>query len=158
FYMGVGRDRWIGGALDPDGRRRPAAGWIAAIHAALAEVEWTTLRRAAPVALVLSRADVRHGLASSWLDPLPAIAGELAGLGPGGSAGLGRDPAAIAQRRWFDAVAAALDLAQVPYVIVDEAVALDRLLAARAIIAPTLGRVDRALWRNLKLAAGGAKR
>ena len=153
WYMGVARDRWVGGALDPDGTPRPAAAWIAKLCAALDEIGWPRLRRAAPVALVCSRADVRHGLASSLLDPLPPIAGELLGLGPAGSAELGRDPEAIAHRRWFAAVATALDLARVPYVIVDEGAPLDRFLAARAIVAPTFARVDRALWRTLKQAA-----
>ncbi len=153
FYMGVNRDRWVGGALDASGNPLPAARWIAPILAALAALDWTRLRRVAPVALVCSRADVRHGLASSLLDPLPPIVGELLGLGPAGSAELGRDPAAITHRRWFAAVAAALDLARVPYVIVDESAGLDRFLAARAIVVPTQARVDRTLWRTLKQAA-----
>jgi len=153
FYMGVGRDRWIGGALDGHGRRRPAAAWVGAIFEALREVDWTALRRRAPVALVCSRADARHGLASSLLDPLPPAVSELLDLGPGHGAELGRDPAAIAHRRWFDAVAAALDLARVAYTIVDEGAPLERFLAVRAIVCPTLDRVDRRLWTTLGQAA-----
>lgn len=153
FYMGVARDRWVGGLLDEDARPRPPSRWAAKLLAFLAEVDWPALRRRSRVALVLSRADARHGLASSLLDPLPPLAGELLGLGVAGSAELARDPAAALHRRWFDAAARALDLAGVPYAIVDEGAALDHLLAHDAIVAPTLHRVDRALWRKLNQAA-----
>ncbi len=157
FYMGVTRDRWMGGILDEEARPRPTARWVGRLLAALAELDWTALRRRTRVALVLSRADARHGLASSVLDPLPPIVGELMGLGAGGSAELARDPAAALHRRWFDAAARALDLAQVPYAIVDEGAGLDRFLAHDAIVVPTLHRVDRALWKRLGEAAA-AKR
>ncbi|MBE7450837.1 MAG: beta-galactosidase [Kofleriaceae bacterium] len=157
FYMGMCRDRWMGGILDEEARPRPTARWVGRVLAALAELDWTALRRRARVALVLSRADARHGLASSLVDPLPPVAGELLGLGPAGSAELARDPAAALHRRWFDAAARALDLARVPYVIVDEGAALDRLLEHDAIVAPTLHRVDRALWRRLGQVAAARK-
>lgn len=153
FYMGVNRDRWVGGMLDAQGRPDTPTRWITPLLAALAEVDWPRLRRVAPVALVASRADVRHGLASSLLDPVTPLALDILGLGPAGSSELGRDPAACTYRRWFAAAAAALDLAAVPYVIVDEGADLERFLAARAVIAPTLARVDRSLWRTLKRVA-----
>ena len=153
LYMGVTRDRWVGGVLDEEARPTPTARWVAALLAGLAALDWPSLRRRTRVALVLSRADARHGLASALLDPLPPIVGELLGLGAGGSAELARDPAAALHRRWFDAVARALDLAHVPYAIVDEGAALERLLAHDAIVAPTLTRVDRALWKKLGQAA-----
>ncbi|HUQ03121.1 MAG TPA: alpha-amylase family protein [Kofleriaceae bacterium] len=157
FYMGVTRDRWMGGLLDEEARPRPPARTVEKLLRALVEIDWTALRRRTRVALVLSRADARHGLASSLIDPLPPIAGELMQLGPGGSAELARDPAAALHRRWFDAAARALELAQVPYDIVDEGAPLERLLAHDAIVAPTLHRVDRALWKKLGEAAA-AKR
>jgi beta-galactosidase len=157
FYMGVTRDRWMGGLLDEETRPRPTARWAEKLLRALGEIDWTALRRRTRVALVLSRADARHGLASSLIDPLPPIAGELMQLGAGGSAELARDPAAALHRKWFDAAARALDLAQVPYDIVDEGAPLERLLAHDAIVAPTLHRVDRALWKKLGDAAA-AKR
>ncbi|HVV86776.1 MAG TPA: hypothetical protein VHE35_27145, partial [Kofleriaceae bacterium] len=108
-------------------------------------------------ALVASRADARHGLASSVLDPAPPIVAELVGLGPAGAAHLGRDADAVTYRRWFAACAAALDLARVPFAIVDESAGADRLLAFDAIVAPTLRRVDRGLWRDLAAAAAARR-
>lgn len=153
FYMGMTRDRWVGGLLDEEARPRPTARWATALLAALAALDWPALRRRTRVALVLSRADARHGVASSLIDPVPPIAGELLGLGPAGGAELARDPAAALHRRWFDAAARALDLAQVPYAILDEGAAVERFLAHDAIVAPTLHRVDRALWLKLGQAA-----
>lgn len=157
FYMGVTRDRWMGGLLDEEARPRPNARFAEKLLRALDEVDWPALRRRTRVALVLSRADARHGVASSLVDPLPPLAGELMQLGPGGSAELARDPAAALHRRWFDAAARALDLAQVPYAIVDEGASLERLLAHDAIVAPTLHRVDRALWKKLGEAAAARR-
>jgi beta-galactosidase len=150
FYMAVGRDRWYDAAITPDGAPGPAAPWIRRVAAALDDLAWTSLRRAADVAVVVSRADARFGLASSWLDPVSPIVGEALGLGPGGSAELGRDDAAIAQRRWLTVVQDALDHARVPYVLVDEGCAADRLAAFRAVIVPTLGRIDAGLAATLR--------
>ena len=150
FYMTVGRDRWYEPAITPHGEPGPAAGWIRALVAALAEVEWTSLRRAADVAVVVSRADARWGLASSLVDPVTPVVAEALGLGPGGAAELGRDDAAIAHRRWLDVVQRALDLAQVPYALVDEGVAPERLASFRAIVMPTFDRIDARLLETLR--------
>ncbi len=153
-YMAVERDRYAGAAIALDGRVEPHATWLRPLLAALAEVDWPALRRAAVIALVACKADARFGLASSLLDPMTPVVAELLGLGPGGSAELGRDPAAIAARRWQDAVARALELAQVPYVIVDEGTPDAELARYRAVIVPTPGgRVDRALWGRLRALA-----
>ena len=74
-------------------------------------------------------------------------------LGPGGAAELGTDAAAVAARRWQSAIARALELAQVPYAIVDEATPEDELARYRAVIAPTQDRIDRGLWQRLRALA-----
>jgi hypothetical protein len=79
----------------------------------------------------------------------PVLA-ELLDLGPGGAAELGTDPGAIAARRWQSALASALELAQVSYAIVDESASEDELAGYRAVIAPTLDRVDHGLWQRLR--------
>ncbi len=157
LYMGVGRDRWYGGAIAPDGTPRAAAAWLRPLLASLREVEWETLRRPVDVALVVSRADARWGLASSWLDPVTPVVAEMIGLGPAGAAELGRDAAAVRHRRWIAAIERALALAQVPYVLVDERCPAERLASFRAIVAPTFDRIDRALVDKLR-AAVDAKR
>ncbi len=45
FYMGVCRDRWMGGILDEEARPRPTARWVGRLLAALAELDWPALRR-----------------------------------------------------------------------------------------------------------------
>ncbi len=153
LYMAVARDRFYGAPIDEHGRVRPEAAWIPRLIAALDRVDWPALRRTAKVALVLGRADLRFGQASSVAEPMTPVLLEALGLGPGGLAELGRDDDAVLARRWHGAVAAALDAAQVPYVIVDEGCPIERLRGFAAVIAPTLGRVDRDLWRRLKALA-----
>ncbi len=91
--------------------------------------------------------------ASSLVAPVPPVALELLGLGPAGAAELCTDAAAPRARRWADAIAAALELGQVAATVVAEDAEL-AAIPARAFVAPTLGRVDRGLWRALaRLAA-----
>lgn len=149
-YMAVERDRWYGAAITKDGAVEPHATWLPTLMAALGEVEWPTLRRAAPIALVASQVDARFARATAVADPMTPVLAEALGLGPGGEGELGTDPAAIAARRWLDAIAAALEAAQVPYVIVDDATPEDELARFRAVIVPTLARVDRGLWHRLR--------
>jgi beta-galactosidase len=148
LYMGVERDRFYGAAISQDGKVEAA--WIKPLLAALAEVDWPSLRRVAPIALVDTRADTRFGTLTNLLDPVTPVLADALSLGPGGDAELGTDAAAIASRRWQTAIARALDLAQVPYVIVDEAAPEDELARYRAVIAPTLDRIDHGLFTRLR--------
>jgi len=149
LFMTVDRERYYGAPIAVDGSARPPAPWLEKLLALLGEVEWTRLRRQAPVALVLSRADARFVTASSYADPITPVIGEFLGLGPAGAAELSRDLAATEQRRWFAAVEIALALAQVPYEIVDEACPVEQLARYRAVVLPTIDRVDRAAWKRL---------
>ncbi|HEY4181981.1 MAG TPA: alpha-amylase family protein [Kofleriaceae bacterium] len=149
----VERDAHYGAPLRANGSVESHAAWLAPLIAALNEVEWTTLRRATPVALVDTRADLRFGIATSLAEPFTPALAEILNLGPGGIAELGSDADAPLARRWQDAVCAALELAQVPYVIVDEATPEDELASYRAVIAPTLQRIDRGLWQRLRAIA-----
>ncbi len=153
LFMAVERDRFHGAAIDRTGRLEPHAAWIRTLLGALAEVDWPSLRRAAAIAVVDTQADARFGHATCMIDPMTPLVGEILGLGPGGAAELGGDPAAIAQRRWQAALARALDVARVPYTIVDESVDEAELAAdpaLRAVIAPTLDRLDRGLAHTLR--------
>jgi beta-galactosidase len=153
LFMAVERERYYGAAISRDGKLEPHAKWIAPLVAALAEVDWPSLRRVAPIALVDTRADARFGIATSLLDPMTPLALEALGLGPGGAAELGTDAGAIASRRWQTAIASALELAQVPYMIVDESATEDELARYRAVIVPTIDRVDRGLWQRISALA-----
>ncbi len=74
---------------------------------------------------------------------------DVLGLG-GRRRRLGGDASAIAARRWQTTVCRALELAQVPYVIVDEDVTADELAGYRAVIAPMQGRADQHAWQVLR--------
>ena len=153
LFMAVERERYYGAAITADGALEPHAKWIAPLLAALAEVDWPSLRRATPIALVDTHADARFGLATSLLDPMTPLVTEALGLGAGGAAELGTDPAAIASRRWQSQIASALELAQVPYAIVDESATEAELASYRAVIVPTIERVDRGLWQRISALA-----
>jgi len=158
FFMVVDRERWYGAPVSETGALRPPADFLRQLLATLREIEWTSLRRRAPVALVMSRAESRHAIASSLADPLSPVLTELLDLGPGGSAELARDRAPALHRRWLEAVASALDAAGVAYDRVDEEADDERLAGRRLVVAPTLTRVDRRLWRRLHaLAASGVQ-
>jgi beta-galactosidase len=150
LFMAVERDRYYGAAIDATGALAPHAKWIAPLLAALAEVDWPSLRRRAAIALVDARADARFGFATSVIDPATPVLAEALQLGPGGAAELGTDAGAIAARRWQDALAGALELAQVPYAIIGEAATEGELARYRAIVLPTIERVDRALWNRVR--------
>ena len=148
LFMAVERDRYYGAAIDQQGRVE--AKWIQPVIAALHEINWPTLRRERRVALIDVRADERFGIATSTLDPMTPVLADALGLGPGGAVELGLDPAAIDARKWQAAICRALELAQVPYAIVDETASEDELASYRAVIAPTRHRIDRALWSRLR--------
>ncbi len=149
--MAIERDRYYGAAIDQHGKLE--ARWLPPLLAALAELDWPALRRATPIAVIDMRADTRFGAASQVLDPMTPVLADVIGLGPAGAAELSRDPAAITARRWQAAVCRALELAQVPYAIVDESAPEDELARYRAVIAPTGDRIDRTLWTRLRALA-----
>lgn len=154
LYMAVDRERWYGAAIGPDGEaEEPAYSFLRALLTAVHRLDLPALRRDAVFAVMVSRADARFGTASSVADPASPLLGEFLGLGPAGAAELGLDDDAAEYRRWVNAVEAALAMAQIPYDIVDEGVDPGRLAGYRAVIAPTLDRVDADVWRRLGHAA-----
>jgi beta-galactosidase len=156
LVMAVERDRHYGAAIDRTGKLAPHAAWLATLITTLAEVDWPALRRVVAIAVVDTRADARFGHASCAIDPMTPVLAELVGLGPAGAVELGDDPAAVTQRRWQAALARALDLARVPYTLIDESVTEAELAdnpamrAIGAVIAPTQGRIDRGLAHTLR--------
>ena len=150
LFMAVERDRYYGAAIDTHGKVEAHAKWVKPLIDTLAEVDWPSLRRAAVIALVDCKADARVGMATCAIDPMTPVLADVLGLGPGGPAELGTDAGAIAARRWQTAVARALELAQIPYAIVDEATPEDELATYRAVIAPTGERIDRGLLQRLR--------
>ncbi len=148
LFMAVDRDRYYGAAIDQQGK--PRAPWIAKLLAALVAIDWPALRRHTAIALVDTRADARFGDATNVLDPVTPVVLEALGIA---AAELGTDAGAIAARRWQTAIIRALELAQVPFAIVDEGTPEDVLATYRAVIAPTVDRIDRGLWSRLRALA-----
>lgn len=146
LFMAVERDRYYGAAISATGRVEAHAHWVKPLLAALAEVDWPALRRDTPIAVVHSRADERHGIASCVIDPMTPVLADVLGLGPAGAMELGTDRGAIAARTWQVAVCRALELAQVPFVLIDETATLSEY---RAVIIPTIDRIARSLWDQL---------
>ena len=169
IFMAVERDRYYGAAIGGDGKIESHASWIATLTATLAEVDWPGLRRAGSidpagppsgaqrspmVAVIATRADLRFGLTTSTIDPMTPVVLEAMGLP---ASDFGTDAGAIAARKWQTAILDALELAQVPYTLLDEGAPEAELARYRAVIVPTHDRVDHALWTRLR-AVADAKR
>ncbi len=148
LVMAVEREQHYGAAITAAGK--PLAMWLKPLLATLHELDWPALRRAVGIAVVDTEADERYGLASCVIDPLPPALAEALGLGGAGATALGRDPAAIASRMWRLAVCRALDLAQVPYALVAETTPVAELAGYRAVILPTLDRIDHTAFASLQ--------
>ena len=105
-----------------------------------------------------TRADARFGIASCVIDPMTPILADVLGIGPGGAAELGLDAGAIAASTWQSAICRALELAQVPYVIVDEGALAAELAQYRAVIIPTLERIDQTPREQIRALAETKRR
>ncbi len=158
LYMVVDRDRWYGAPITTRGEMREPASWLARLLATLREVDFTGLRRRADLALVVTRAESRAAVATSALDPLTPVLGEFLDLGRGGFAELSTDESARLHRHYATQCARALDLADIPYLVVDEDLGAEALARYRAVIMPTQRRVDRRTWAALGTASRAGTR
>src|SRR5580658_4425982 len=81
LYMAVERDRWVGAPIDPHGRPRPLAARYARLLVALERTAFHTLRRRAPVRLVVPRALRRLARVTHAFGPLTPALFNVAGVG-----------------------------------------------------------------------------
>jgi beta-galactosidase len=81
LYMAIERDRWIGAPVDPHGRHRPLAAKYERLNAALDATEFHTLRRRAPVRLVVPRALRRLARATHAFGPITPAFFNILGAG-----------------------------------------------------------------------------
>ncbi len=139
--MTASRERWSGCALETD--------WVRPLLAALHESEFHALTRKASIVLIRSRAEERAALASCAVEGVPALVTDYLGLGPAGHSELALDESARLYPRWFAVVREALDLAEVPYRVLDEHQLHEIDASTKAVILPTLRRVDGATWAAL---------
>tara|TARA_R110002096_G_scaffold16898_2_gene57689 strand:- start:16946 stop:18679 length:1734 start_codon:yes stop_codon:yes gene_type:complete len=141
LYMAVARERWAGEARSCE--------WVGPLLATLREARAHTLRRKTPIVVIANRAEERAAVASCALDSATPAITEWMGLGPSGSAELALDASARLYPRWLAAIREALDLVEVPYLLLGES-ELHRIDGStKAVVAPTLRRVDGAVWGAL---------
>ena len=81
LYMAVERDRWIGAPIDAHGRARPMAERYTSLLGALERTAFHTLRRRAPVRLVVPRALRRLARVTHAFGPLTPALFHVAGAG-----------------------------------------------------------------------------
>jgi beta-galactosidase len=81
LYMAVERDRWIGAPIDAHGHPRPMAARYQRLLAALDRTAFHTLRRRAPVRLVVPRALRRLARVTHAFGPLTPALFNVAGAG-----------------------------------------------------------------------------
>jgi beta-galactosidase len=123
LYMAVDRDRWYGAAIDTSGTPRPEAVEWTRFVAALERTRFQELERNAEVALVLPReygrlARATHTLGAFSSSTLEAMGGTPVDACRQDDLGLGR-PIQSDYWRAMERMAAALDDANVPYVVID---------------------------------------
>lgn len=82
LYMAVDRDRWVGAPIDERGLPRRHADDYRALIDALERTRFHTLRRRAPVRLVVPRALRRLARATHAFGPITPAAFQVAGAGP----------------------------------------------------------------------------
>jgi len=81
LYMAVERDRWIGAPIDPHGRPRPMAARYRRLMTAIERTKLHTLRRRAPVRLVIPRALRRLARAMHAFGPVTPAFFNIIGAG-----------------------------------------------------------------------------
>ena len=140
------QERWMRSSVDNS--------WIETLVAAANALELNELVSETPVALVSSRTDARYAEASSILGPVPSLLGGLFDLGDSGFASVGQDADAKTSARWYGAIRQALELYEIPYVLVDDLASLETLSRFRLIVCPTVRRIDAGLWERLRAVAG----
>lgn len=153
LYMAVDRDRWYGAPVDASGRARSVASDWRALFAGLRRLEFHRLVRRAAVGVLVPREYLRlaraaHGLgfvSPVWLEaaggsPVDATSGETLGM------------AQPIQERFYaliESVSAALDRANIPFVLVDSEVDLARLSDIEVLITPSYELTSAERWRLL---------
>jgi beta-galactosidase len=162
LYMAVERDRWIGAPIDPHGSPRPFADRYHALTRALDKTQFHTLRRRAPVRLVVPRSLRRLARATHAFGPMtPALFNVLGGgfresvleddFGLGTSATMGAEAFLRAFER-------ALIARGVPFAYAGGEAFATSTKGAQWIVCATSGGVKPDLVAELrKAAAGGAR-
>jgi beta-galactosidase len=160
-YMAVERDRWVGAPVDPHGRRRPFAAAFAALHAALEKTRFHTLRRRAPVRLVVPRSLRRLARASHAFGPVTPAFFHVMGAGFRESVlendlGMGTI-STMAGEAYLRAFERALGARGVPFAYAGGEAIDDSVKGASWLIVATAGGVKPEVFSSLRAIAARAK-
>jgi beta-galactosidase len=155
LYMAVGRDRWIGAPIDPHGRPRAFAADYEALCNALDRTRFHTLRRRAPVRLVVPRSLRRLARATHAFGPLTPAFFHISGAGFRESCleidlGLGAPVPTIAGETWLRAFERALGTRGVPFAYAGGETLDDSTVGAQWIIVASAGGMKRDLFGSLR--------
>ncbi|HEY2511908.1 MAG TPA: beta-galactosidase [Polyangiaceae bacterium] len=157
LYMAVERDRWIGAPVDPHGRHRPLAAKYERLNAALDATEFHTLRRRAPVRLVVPRVLRRLARATHAFGPISPAAFNILGAGFRESCleedlGLG-EVATLVGESYLRAFEKALQARGVPFAYAGGDSFVESIEDAKWVICATVGGVKPEFMARLRDAA-----
>jgi beta-galactosidase len=156
--MAVERDRWVGAPIDPHGRPRPMAERYTKLLAAIERTKLHTLRRRAPVRLVVPRALRRLARATHAFGPLTPALFNVLGAGYRESVmerdfGLGAPPA-MAAEAYLRAFERALHARGVPFAYAGGETANHSIKGAKWIVCTSGGGLKPYLVDSLHAALG----
>lgn len=162
LYMAVARERWVGGPIDEQGRRRPSARFYERLLAALDRLRFAHLRRAVPVRLLTPRSLRRLTRAMHAFGPATGTFFSVFGAGARERCfedTLGLDgPIALEGEAFLHAFEEALEVRGVPFAFVGGEDADVALRGARWVVCATTGGLKPALLDRLRaLATEGVK-
>jgi beta-galactosidase len=164
LYMAVERDRWVGAPIDRHGRRRPFGDAYAALSGALDRLKFHSLRRRAPVRLVVPRALRRLARATHAFGPITPAIFNIIGAGFRESCleedlGLGLGSAVtIAGEGYVRAFERALSARGVPFAYAGGDSMDVSVTGASWIVCATAGGVKEELFAKLRALAGSGAR
>ena len=157
LYMAVERDRWVGAPIDPHGRLRPFAQKYERLNSALDATEFHSLRRRAPVRLVVPRALRRLARASHAFGPITPAFFNILGAGFRESCleeelGLG-EVVTLVGETYLRAFERALQTRGVPFAYAGGDSFVESIEDAKWVVCATVGGVKPELVTRLREAA-----
>ncbi len=156
-YMAVERDRWVGAPIDPHGRERPFAAKLATLHAALDRTQFHTLRRRAPVRLVVPRSLRRLARATHAFGPVTPALFNVLGAGFSESCleedfGTG-DIATLSGEMYLRTFERALAVRGVPFAYAGGETLDESITGASWVVVATAGGLKPELFESLRAVA-----
>lgn len=156
FYMLVERDRWCGSPIASDGNlREPRASFIRELIQLLTELDWTSLRRHAPVLLLENRNESRRVAARETLGEIVPCFSQVMPMDlrltqPD-------DEQARELRSWEKGLTDVLRRSGIDYDRASSS-SMPDLDKYETVLIPTISSIDESVWDRLHAAAGSGTR